>query len=70
LPLFEFEPGKFLLFYLCYLSWLENRVCLSHGVQVIGVTWQAAIRIMAGVGDLGRRLGMVKHRSDTWWLDD
>jgi hypothetical protein len=29
---------------------LENRVCLSHGVQVTGVTWRAAMRIMAGVG--------------------
>jgi hypothetical protein len=34
---------------------LKNRVCLSRGVQVIGVTWCAATRIMAGVGDLVQR---------------
>jgi hypothetical protein len=28
---------------------------LSRGVQVIGATWRAAARIMAGVGDLVRR---------------
>jgi hypothetical protein len=25
---------------------------LSHGVQVTGVAWRAAMRIVAGVGDL------------------
>jgi hypothetical protein len=30
---------------------LENHVCLSHGVQVVGEAWRAAMRIMAGVGD-------------------
>jgi hypothetical protein len=34
---------------------LENRVCLSRGVQVIGVAWCAAMRIVAGVGDLLQR---------------
>jgi hypothetical protein len=35
----------------------ENRVCLSHGVQVVGVAWRAAMRIVAGVGDLVQRIG-------------
>jgi hypothetical protein len=48
---FEFEFGKFRWFYL-YLSYVENHVCLSRGVQVTGATWWAATRIMAGVGDL------------------
>jgi hypothetical protein len=36
---------------------LENRVCLSHGVQVTGAAWHAATRIVAGVGDLLQRTG-------------
>jgi hypothetical protein len=28
---------------------------LSHGVQVVGVVWRVATRIMAGVGDLVQR---------------
>jgi hypothetical protein len=36
---------------------LENRVCLSYGVQVAGATWRAATRIVAGVGDLVHRIG-------------
>jgi hypothetical protein len=35
-----------------YLSCVKNRVCLSHGVQVIGATWRVSTRIVAGVGDL------------------
>jgi hypothetical protein len=34
---------------------LENRVCLSRNVQVEGVAWRAAMRIVAGVGDLVQR---------------
>jgi hypothetical protein len=34
---------------------VENHVCLSRGVQVIGATWWASMRIMVGVGDLGQR---------------
>jgi hypothetical protein len=49
---------------------VENRVCLSCGVQVAGAAWRAAIRIMAGVGDLVQRTGMIMHMSDTWWSDD
>jgi hypothetical protein len=40
-----------------YLVCVENRIYLSHGVQVIGAAWQASIRIMAGVGDLVQRVG-------------
>jgi hypothetical protein len=36
---------------------LENRVCLSRGVQVAGATWWAATRIVAKVGDLVQRTG-------------
>jgi hypothetical protein len=42
----SFDGCTFILF--C----LENRVCLSRGVQVAGATWQAAMMIVAGVGDL------------------
>jgi hypothetical protein len=30
---------------------------LSRGVQVVGVAWRAAMRIVAGVGDLVQRTG-------------
>jgi hypothetical protein len=33
----------------------KNRVCLSRGMQVVGVAWCAAMRTMAGVGDLVQR---------------
>jgi hypothetical protein len=36
---------------------MENRICLSRDVQVTGVTWWAATRIMIGVGDLVQRTG-------------
>jgi hypothetical protein len=36
---------------------VENHVCLSRGVQVTGVAWQVATRIIAGVGDLVQRIG-------------
>jgi hypothetical protein len=36
---------------------LENHVCLSRGVQVAGAAWRAAMRIVAGVGDLVQRTG-------------
>jgi hypothetical protein len=35
---------------------LENRVCLSRGVQVAGAAWHAVMRIVAGVGDLVQRI--------------
>jgi hypothetical protein len=34
---------------------MENRVCLSRGVQVAGVAWRAVTRTVAGVGDLVQR---------------
>jgi hypothetical protein len=36
---------------------LENRVCLSRGVQVAGAAWRAVTRIVEGVGDLVQRTG-------------
>jgi hypothetical protein len=54
---FEFESGTVSFVFLLSLFCLENRVCLSHGVQVAGAAWRAAMRIMAGVGDLVQRTG-------------
>jgi hypothetical protein len=34
---------------------VENRVCLSCGVQVVGAAWRATTRIVVGVGDLVQR---------------
>jgi hypothetical protein len=51
---FEFESGRFRWFYsIC--SCVENRICLSHGVQVTCATWWAVTRIVVGVGDLVQR---------------
>jgi hypothetical protein len=36
---------------------LENRVCLSCGVQVAGAASCAAMRTVAGVGDMVQRIG-------------
>jgi hypothetical protein len=36
---------------------LENRVCLSRGVQVTGAAWHAGKRTVAGVEDLVHRTG-------------
>jgi hypothetical protein len=49
---------------------VKNHVCLSRVVQVEGVAWQAAMRIVVWVGDLVQRTGMVKHRSGNRWPDD
>jgi hypothetical protein len=54
---FEFESGTFCLFYLYPLVHVENRISLSHGMQVVGATWRAMMRIVAGVGDLVQRTG-------------
>ena len=56
MPRFEFESGTFRVCYLYFVR-LENRVCLSRGVQVAGAAWCAATRIVAGVGDLVQRTG-------------
>jgi hypothetical protein len=57
LPWFKFESGIFQLFYLYLCFLVENHICLSRGVQVVGTTWRTATRIMAGVGDLVQRNG-------------
>jgi hypothetical protein len=50
------NPGILILLSLSLFR-LENRVYLSHGVQVAGVTCCAATRIVAGVKDLMQRTG-------------
>jgi hypothetical protein len=37
---------------------LENRVCLSRGMQVAGAAWRAVTRTMVGVGDLVQGTGV------------
>jgi hypothetical protein len=51
------NPGQFCFVFLLSLFHLENRVCLSHGVQVAGMAWRAVMRIVAGVGDLVQPTG-------------
>jgi hypothetical protein len=43
------------VFYLYLLYRLENCVCLSRGVQVVGAAWHAVMRIMVGVGNMLQR---------------
>jgi hypothetical protein len=45
------------LFFLLPLFRSENRVCLSHGVQVVGAAWCAVMKTVAVVGDLVQRIG-------------
>jgi hypothetical protein len=54
---FEFESGTVLFCFVFLLSLfrLENRVCLSRGVQVTGAAWRAATWTVAGVGELVHR---------------
>jgi hypothetical protein len=54
---FEFESGKVSFVFLLSLFHLENHVCLSHGVQVVGAAWRAAMRTVVGVGDQVQRTG-------------
>jgi hypothetical protein len=49
------NSGQFRFVFILSLCRLENHACLSHGVQVAGVAWRAAMRIMVGVGDLVQR---------------
>jgi hypothetical protein len=51
------NTGQFCFVFLLPLFGLENRVCLSRGVQVVGAAWHAVMRIVAGVGDLVQRTG-------------
>jgi hypothetical protein len=45
------------LFFLLPFFHLENRVCLSRGVQVVGAVWRAVMRTVTGVGDLMQSTG-------------
>jgi hypothetical protein len=54
---FEFESAIILFCFVLSLFHWENHVCLSCDVQVAGAAWRAAMRIMAGVGDLVQRIG-------------
>jgi hypothetical protein len=56
---FEFKSGIVLFCFVFLLSLFhsENRICLSCGVQVVGVAWRAATRTVTGVGDLMQRTG-------------
>jgi hypothetical protein len=49
------NTGHFHGFTFILVSWLENHVCLSCGVQVAGAAWWAAMRIVTGVEDLVQR---------------
>jgi hypothetical protein len=54
---FEFEFGSVLFILFLSLFHLDNRVGLSHGVQVAGAAWRAAMRIVVGVRDLVQKIG-------------
>jgi hypothetical protein len=54
---FEFKSGIVLFCFPFILFRLENRVCLSRGVQMADAAWRAATRIVAGIGDLVQRIG-------------
>jgi hypothetical protein len=72
----EFESRIVRFVFLLPLFHLENRVCLSRGVQVAGAAWCAATRTVAGVGDLVQRTGngqevgwhRVRSAPSTWRL--
>jgi hypothetical protein len=51
------NPKQFRFIFLLSLFHLENRGCLSRGVQVADAAWRASTRIVAGVGDLVQRTG-------------
>jgi hypothetical protein len=51
------NPEQFHFVFLLRLFRLENRVCLSRGVQAAGAAWRAATSIVTGVGDLLQRTG-------------
>jgi hypothetical protein len=51
---------------------VENRICLTRGVQVAGAAWWAAMRIVVGLGDLVQRIrdghtGRVPGAEDRGW---
>jgi hypothetical protein len=49
------NSGQFHFIFLLSLFHLDNRVCLSCGVQVAGAACHAATRTVVGVGDLVQR---------------
>jgi hypothetical protein len=51
------NPGQFCFVFLLALFHLENHVCLSRGVQVVGAACRVATRIVVGVGDMVQRTG-------------
>jgi hypothetical protein len=51
------NPGYFHFVFLLSLFHLDNRVCLSCAVQVVGAAWHTATRMLAGVGDPVQRTG-------------
>jgi hypothetical protein len=55
--MFEFESGTISLCFSFIFVSLENHICLSRGMQMVGVTCRAAMRTVAGVGDLMQRTG-------------
>jgi hypothetical protein len=52
---FEFESEIVSFYFSFTFVSLENRICLSRGVQVASAAWRAATRTVAGVGDLVQR---------------
>jgi hypothetical protein len=48
---------QFCFVFLLFTFHLQNRVCLSRGVQVVGAAWRATMRVVARVGDLVQRTG-------------
>jgi hypothetical protein len=70
---FEFKFGTFQFLPLSLFR-LENRVCLSRGVQGTGAAWWVETRIMVGIGDLVQWTGdgqthvgySVAGRSEGW----
>jgi hypothetical protein len=54
---FEFESKIVSFCFSFIIVSLENHVCLSRGVQVAGAAGHAAMRTVAGVGDLVQRTG-------------
>jgi hypothetical protein len=54
---FELESGIVHFVFLLSLFRLDNHVCLSRDVQVVGAAWRAVMRIVAGVGYLVQRTG-------------
>jgi hypothetical protein len=54
---FEFEFRTVLFCFSFTFVSLENRVCLSRGVQVADAAWRVVTMIVAGVGNLVQRNG-------------